>query len=80
MTVKVQAGVVVGDLNDAVEDIGLFFPPDPSNMKVSTIGGAIAQSAGGPKTFKYGTTKDYVLGSDKPTFFELEQCLLTLDK
>lgn len=62
MTVKVQAGVVVGDLNDAVEDIGLFFPPDPSNMKVSTIGGAIAQSAGGPKTFKYGTTKDYVLG------------------
>lgn len=62
MTAKVQTGVVVADLNDAVEDIGLFFPPDPSNMKVSTIGGAIAQSAGGPKTFKYGTTKDYILG------------------
>ena len=37
-------------------------PPDPSNLRVSTVGGAIAQSAGGPKTFKYGTTKDYILG------------------
>lgn len=62
MTAKVQAGVVVADINNAVEDMGLFFPPDPSNLKVSTIGGAIAQSAGGPKTFKYGTTKDYILG------------------
>ena len=62
MTAIVQPGVVVGDLQKAVEKIGLFFPPDPSNLRVSTIGGAIAQSAGGPKTFKYGTTKDYVLG------------------
>ena len=62
MTAIVQPGVVVGDLQKAVEEIGLFFPPDPSNLRVSTIGGAIAQSAGGPKTFKYGTTKDYVLG------------------
>lgn len=62
MTAKVQPGVVVGDLQNKVSEIGLFFPPDPSNLKVSTIGGAIAQSAGGPKTFKYGTTKDYVLG------------------
>ena len=62
MTALVQPGVVVGDLQKAVEEIGLFFPPDPSNLRVSTIGGAIAQSAGGPKTFKYGTTKDYVLG------------------
>ena len=61
MTVKVQPGVIVGDLQDKVEEAGLFFPPDPSNLRVSTIGGAIAQSAGGPKTFKYGTTKDYVL-------------------
>ena len=60
MTAIVQPGVVVGDLQKAVEEIGLFFPPDPSNLRVSTIGGAIAQSAGGPKTFKYGTTKDYV--------------------
>lgn len=62
MTAIVQPGVVVGDLQKTVEQIGLFFPPDPSNLKVSTVGGAIAQSAGGPKTFKYGTTKDYVLG------------------
>ena len=62
MTAIVQPGVVVGDLQKEVDKIGLFFPPDPSNLRVSTIGGAIAQSAGGPKTFKYGTTKDYVLG------------------
>ncbi len=62
MTARVQAGVVVGKLQEKVSEMGLFFPPDPSNLKVSTIGGAIAQSAGGPKTFKYGTTKDYVLG------------------
>lgn len=62
MTATVQPGVVIGELQKQVETEGLFFPPDPSNMRVSTIGGAIAQSAGGPKTFKYGTTKDYVLG------------------
>lgn len=62
MTATVQAGVVLGNLQNSVRELGLFFPPDPSNLKVSTIGGAIAQSAGGPKTFKYGTTKDYILG------------------
>ncbi len=62
MTARVQAGVVIGQLQDKVSESGLFFPPDPSNLRVSTIGGAIAQSAGGPKTFKYGTTKDYILG------------------
>lgn len=62
MTVKVQAGAVIKEIQSAVDKEGLFFPLDPSNLIVSTIGGAIAQSAGGPKTFKYGTTKDYVLG------------------
>jgi len=62
MTAIVEPGVIVGDLQKEVEKLGLFFPPDPSNLRVSTIGGAIAQSAGGPKTFKYGTTKDYILG------------------
>ncbi len=61
MTATVQPGVVVGDLQTTVEKMGLFFPPDPSNLRVSTIGGAIAQSAGGPRTFKYGGIKDYVL-------------------
>src|SRR5574344_100323 len=53
MTTRVQPGVVVGDLQKAVEDLGLFYPPDPSNLKVSTIGGSIAQSSGGARAFKY---------------------------
>lgn len=61
MTVRVQPGVVLGDLKSYVEEYGLFYPPDPSNYKVSTIGGSIAQSSGGAMSFKYGTTKDYVL-------------------
>src|SRR5574344_138026 len=61
MTAKVQPGVVVGDLQKAVDSFGLFYPPDPSNLKVSTIGGSIAQNSGGAKSFKYGTTRDYVL-------------------
>lgn len=62
MTAVAQAGATVGEIQQKAENVGLFFPPDPSNLRVSTIGGAIAQSAGGAKTFKYGTTKDYVLG------------------
>lgn len=61
MTAKVQPGVIVGDLQEAVEKIGLFYPPDPSNLKVSTIGGSIAQNSAGARCFKYGSTKDYVL-------------------
>ena len=61
MTAKVQPGVVLGNLKNEVEKLGLFYPPDPSNFKVSTIGGSIAQSSGGAMSFKYGTTKDYVL-------------------
>lgn len=61
MTATVQPGVVLGDFQQQVEELGLFYPPDPSNLKVSTIGGSIAQASGGAKTFKYGSTKDYVL-------------------
>ena len=61
MTAKVQPGVIVGELQKEVEKIGLFYPPDPSNLNVSTIGGSIALNSGGAKSFKYGTTKDYVL-------------------
>lgn len=61
MTMKVQPGAVLGDIKKAAEAEGLFYPPDPSNYKVSTIGGSIAQSSGGAMSFKYGTTKDYVL-------------------
>lgn len=61
MTARVQPGVVVGDLQKAVEKQGLFYPPDPSNLKISTIGGSIAQNSAGARCFKYGATKDYVI-------------------
>jgi len=57
----VQPNVVIGDLNKELDKLNLFFPPDPSNLAVSTIGGAIALCAGGPRTFKYGNTKDYIV-------------------
>lgn len=61
LTARVQSGVVIGKLQEEVEKLGLFYPPDPSNLKVSTIGGSIGLSSGGPRTFKYGSTKDYVI-------------------
>lgn len=61
LTARVQPGVVVGNLQAEVEKLGLFYPPDPSNLKVSTIGGSIALSSSGPRTFKYGSTKDYII-------------------
>ena len=61
MTARVQPGVIVGNLQDAVEKIGLFYPPDPSNLKISTIGGSIAQNSAGARCFKYGATKDYII-------------------
>ena len=61
MTARVQPGVIVGELQKQAEALGLYYPPDPSNLAVSTIGGSIAQSSGGARTFKYGSTKDYIL-------------------
>lgn len=61
MTARVQPGVVLKDLKNQVEQLGLYYPPDPSNLAVSTIGGSIAQNSAGARSFKYGTTKDYVL-------------------
>lgn len=58
---KVQPNVVLGEFQNKLEDMGLFFPPDPSNLRVSTIGGAIALNSGGPRTLKWGNTKDYVI-------------------
>jgi glycolate oxidase len=56
----VQPAVVTGDLQDAVESRGLFYPPDPQSFKESSIGGNVAECAGGPRAFKYGVTKRYV--------------------
>jgi len=61
-TVRVESGIVTADLQTAVEKLGLFYPPDPSSIRHSTIGGNIACNAGGPRCLKYGVTGDYVLG------------------
>jgi glycolate oxidase len=61
-TIHVEAGVVTADLQTEVEELGLFYPPDPSSNRHSTIGGNIACNAGGPRCLKYGVTGDYVLG------------------
>jgi len=58
----VEPHVVTGDLQDAVEAVGLFYPPDPASLRQSVIGGNVAECAGGPRAFKYGVTKQYVLG------------------
>ena len=62
LTAVVECGVVTQNLQAAVEAAGLFYPPDPSSLSVSTMGGNVATRAGGPRGVKYGTTKDYVLG------------------
>ncbi|MBM7648624.1 glycolate oxidase [Bacillus ectoiniformans] len=61
LTVTVQPGVVTLDMIHAVEKIGLFYPPDPSSMKISTIAGNINENSGGLRGLKYGVTRDYVL-------------------
>jgi glycolate oxidase len=58
----VEPGVITGDLMAAAEAAGLFYPPDPASLASSTIGGNVAENAGGPRAFKYGTTREYVLG------------------
>jgi len=60
----VEPNVITGDLQDAVERVGLFYPPDPASLKQSVIGGNVAECAGGPRAFKYGVTKQYVLGTE----------------
>ncbi|MEK7773648.1 MAG: FAD-linked oxidase C-terminal domain-containing protein, partial [Deltaproteobacteria bacterium] len=62
LTALVEPGVVTWELQQEVERLGLFYPPDPSSLKFSTIGGNIAECAGGPRAVKYGVTRDYVLG------------------
>jgi len=58
----VEAGVITADLQNAVEAVGLFYPPDPSSRESCQLGGNIAEDAAGPRSAKYGTTRRYVLG------------------
>jgi glycolate oxidase len=62
LMVTVEPGVITGDLHRAVEAEGLFYPPDPASLDSCTIGGNVAEGAGGPRAVKYGTTRDYVCG------------------
>jgi len=58
----VEPGVINGDLQAAVEAQGLFYAPDPASLGFCSMGGNVAENAGGPRAFKYGVTRDWVLG------------------
>ncbi len=58
----VEPGVVTGQLQEAVEAQGLFYPPDPASLEYCSIGGNASTNAGGPRAFKYGVTREYILG------------------
>ncbi|MDA8083140.1 MAG: FAD-binding protein [Nitrospiraceae bacterium] len=62
MQVLVEPGVINGDLQRELGRHGLFYPPDPASMNFCTIGGNVAENAGGPRAVKYGVTRDYVMG------------------
>ena len=61
MVAIVQPGVINMDLQRAVEEVGLFYPPDPASQDYSTLGGNVNENAGGMRAAKYGITKDYVM-------------------
>jgi glycolate oxidase len=62
LTLTAEPGVVTLTLAEAAEKEGLFYPPDPGSMKISTIGGNVAENSGGLRGLKYGVTRDYVMG------------------
>jgi glycolate oxidase len=62
LVARVEPGVVTADFHAAVEQRGLFYPPDPASSAFCTLGGNLAECAGGPRAVKYGVTRDYVLG------------------
>ena len=61
-TMRAQAGVLTQAVYDTADAAGLFYPPDPGSMKVSTLGGNVAENSGGLRGLKYGVTRDYVMG------------------
>ena len=62
LTVRAQCGVITAAIDAAAKKHGLFYPPDPGSMKISTIGGNVAENSGGLRGLKYGVTRDYVMG------------------
>ncbi len=67
LTAVAEPGVVTAELQKEVEKRGLFYPPDPASKDFSTLGGNVAECAGGPRCVKYGVTKDYILGLEVVT-------------
>ena len=62
LTARVQPGVILGAFQAEVERHGLFYPPDPNSYDTCSLGGNVAENAGGPRALKYGVTREYVLG------------------
>ena len=62
LTLTAEAGVITQRIYDEADAAGLFYPPDPGSMKISTIGGNVAENSGGLRGLKYGVTRDYVMG------------------
>ncbi len=62
LTLLVEPGVTTLQVADAASGAGLFYPPDPGSMKISTIGGNVAENSGGLRGLKYGVTRNYVMG------------------
>jgi len=62
LTVLVEAGAITQKIAEAADAVGLLYPPDPGSMKISTIGGNVAENSGGLRGLKYGITRDYVMG------------------
>jgi glycolate oxidase len=62
LTLTAQSGVITKAVDDAAREYDLFYPPDPGSMKISTIGGNVAENSGGLRGLKYGVTRDYVMG------------------
>jgi glycolate oxidase len=61
LNILCEPGVINGNLQQELERIGLFYPPDPASMNFCTIGGNVAENAGGPRALKYGVTRDYLM-------------------
>jgi glycolate oxidase len=62
LTARVQPGIITGVFQAEVEKHGLFYPPDPNSADLCSLGGNVAENAGGPRALKYGVTREYVLG------------------
>jgi glycolate oxidase len=62
LTVRAECGAITQKIDEAAGQHGLFYPPDPGSMKISTIGGNVAENSGGLRGLKYGVTRDYVMG------------------